>query len=176
MAEAPTAIYPSAWTPTTTAKTDPLAGLHTPSVTKFPEIKDIVISDFSDQIDEMREAMKGVVAAAEKAAEAMPKVVQCYECENFAFAGTTTLMEVRAEDDDHGLGGAKPFCPDCVRAIEKRSRKSEPVGLGSVWINDQMIGGLNSIDYRFDYNSPQIYGTFTANSTNWDSVAKSLFN
>lgn len=128
--------------------TDPLSGLHTPSVTKFPEIKDIVISDFSEKIVEMREAIDAVAVAAEEAVEAMPKVVQCFSCNEYAFDGT---LSAYMTDE-----GEQPFCRDCVSAIERRSKKpAAPTlswGTGSNWYTTAPYTFTLNFDSSDSYN------------------------
>ena len=141
--------------------TDPLSGLNTPSVTKFPEIKDIVISDFSEKIVEMREAIDAVAVAADEAAEAMPKVVQCYSCNEYAFDGT---LSAYMTDE-----GEQPFCRDCVSAIERRSKKPAPTlswgGSSTGWYTTTPHSFTLNFDSSDSYNK-LYYGS----GVNWTSV------
>lgn len=79
-----------------------------------PYLTSISFDDFNTTMKKVEEEMEQVVRANRK-------VVECYGCDEFAFDGSFTAF---ATDE-----GDQPFCPECVRAIEKRSAWQEETAL-----------------------------------------------
>lgn len=138
-----TATYPDAYAQMSTASIDPLAGLKAPTPAREVTVP-VTYDDVKDSVEQAVTEITGgsyarVSDHSHVTTEALPKVVQCYECEGFAFDGTLTAFEVEGE-------GSQPFCRECVAKIEQRSWPN-PVTSPSPTTDWAKIGSVT--DYKF---------------------------
>jgi hypothetical protein len=135
---------------------DPLEALTAPKRNAAPESTlpdgDAVtemVDAAAEQLDRLSSGYNHLVEVADHTSghmESIRKVVQCYDCESFAFDGTLTAFET---DDE----GPQPFCAECVRKIEHRSRLQP---LGTTW--GTLFG--NGVQYpSFNYFPYLSHGT-----------------
>ena len=145
---------------------DPLAGLSAPvdnvkDVTEFRRDITLPITFIQESMRALTEEFDVITTAAKNVEAELRKVIECYGCEEYAFDGTLTTF---ATDE-----GGRPFCPECVRAIEKRSQWQEETALPFAW-NFKELNSASPSTWRdftaYDYSVPstKFINVLSANS------------
>lgn len=104
------------------------------------EAERAALAKIAEKADIAAKGFHDCAVAAEAAVKAMPKVVRCFSCMQYAFDGCLTAFET-----DEGVYN---FCPECVAAIERRSKKPETAG---VYVGDKLVGNATSVSIGYDY-------------------------
>lgn len=135
--------------------TDPLALLDAPRPVHEPKPEPEMDTErlkaaflkASEEIAGVAAAQAELAETSKAVVEVLPKVVQCYGCEEYAFDGCFTAYET-----DEGVQG---FCPECVKDIERRSKTPERA---NVYVGDKVVGNVTSLDLDYGY-SPSSFGS-----------------
>ena len=111
--------------------------LATPGTQPQPQddLGDLVVPT-KDWVYPKRAGLEGVTVAADESLIRL--LITCFGCNEYALDGCLTAYET----DE----GTQPFCPECVRAIEARSKNPEPA---SVYVDGQLVVGVKDIQWEF---------------------------
>lgn len=137
--------------------TDPLALLDSPQPAHEPKPEPEMDTEFmsyerlkgafpqaSEAMGANAQALRQLDEVAEAVAEALPKVAKCYACHEWTFVSALSQLVVSDSGAEHG------FCPECVRGIERRSKKPESISAGFFTLNGVPLGGVQTAELKWD--------------------------
>lgn len=112
------------------------------------------------ELTSLVKSFEDLTTVTEQAIEAMPKVIECFNCDEYAFDGTFTAYMT---DTD----GEQPFCLECVAAIAKRSTPRDVYPAPSfTWKPNESWDRFSGLGTAFDYSVPSLTGySLAANAT-----------